>query len=266
MQNNVDTTTVGITNETESVCDTSIEPSEIYHDNDVIISVQGYNADKNFISIPFLIENNSNFNLGFNARAYSVNRIMTGNNIYDMDCDVAAGKKANVELKIKKDFLDNYNIDSIKSFDILFWAYDNDESFKKFDTGQIAIHTNNYNESFDLISGKCIYDNKNVKIEYLSKIDNKYTYCITNNTGDYFDFDVENITVNDYTSSDLDFDLIGVIVLNSCQAIFTINVSDEFIKLNNLDDIQKIEFALNIRPLEDYSSDWSTDMIVSEDF
>lgn len=245
----------------KKIDNTFIQSGEIYSGNNVIISVQGYDSNDSYITIPFLIENNSTLNLGFNAHAYSINNIMTGNNIYDMDCDVASGKKANAELKIKKSILEKYEIDTVKTFDVLFWAYDNDKNFKEFDTGQITIHTSGYDEKINILSGENIYDDKGVKVEYLSNDNNEYTYCITNNTGNYFDFDVENITINDYTSSDWDFDLMNVVVLNSCQATFSIKVTDEFAKLNNIDNIQKIEFTLNIRPLGDYFSDWSTEMI-----
>ncbi|MDE7323058.1 MAG: zinc ribbon domain-containing protein [Lachnospiraceae bacterium] len=56
----------------EKTDNTFIQTNEIYNGNDVTISVQGYNSDKNYITISFLIENNSALNLGFNAHAYSV--------------------------------------------------------------------------------------------------------------------------------------------------------------------------------------------------
>ena len=269
-ENNIDNSGIISTKDDQNlkneIADVLIEPSEIYNENDVVISLKECNIDSGNMLVYFLIENNSSLNLGFNAHAYSINNIMTGNNIYDMDCDVAAGKKANAELKIKKGFLDKYNISTIKSLDILFWAYDNDKHFKEFDTGQITIKTNNYDETFNPISGKNIYDNNNIRVDYISNNGNEYTYCITNNTGDYFDFDVENITINDYSSSDSDYDLMSISCLNSCQAVFIIKANNDFMKLNDITNIQKVEFSLNIRPLGDYFSDWSTDMIVSDDF
>lgn len=248
-----------------SSTETTISESIIYSDNDVVITIHGYEEKSNTINISFLIENNSSLNLGFNAHAYAINGLMTGNNIYDMDCDVAAGKKANAILEIEKDFLTEHSILDVASVDVLFWAYDNDKYYKEFDTNQITIYTNHYNDTIHKqYSGTTIYDSNNIQIDYLSSSENKFTYCITNNSADYFSFDVENITVNDYTSSDLNFDLINIIVLNSCQAIFTVEINNQFLDLNNISEINKVEFTLNIRPLESYFSEWSTDMITTQ--
>ena len=88
-------------------------------------------GNRNCWNIGILIENESSLNLGFNAHAYAVNGIMTRNNIYSMDCDVAAGKKATTELEIEDKFLEKYGIEHIKCIDVLFWVYDNDKLYKE---------------------------------------------------------------------------------------------------------------------------------------
>lgn len=240
----------------------SIENICIYNANNVSIYVTGIKESWLSYDIGIYIENNSTLNLGFNARAYGVNGVMTGNNIYDMDCDIAGGKKTNATINIDKSFLKDNEIGAIGYIDVLFWAYDNDQSYKSFDTGQIQIQTSNYsNTQAHYVTGDTIYDQNGIKIDRIANDGNSMTYAVLNNTGNYFDFDVENITINDFTSSDMDFDLMNVITLNGCQSIFTIKPSNDFLSTNGINKIEKMEFSLNIRPLEDYMQKWSTDLI-----
>lgn len=240
----------------------SLERTCIYDGNDVLIYATGIEQSGGNCNIGIYIENNSSINLGFNAHAYSVNGIMTGNNIYDMDCDVAAGKKANTVIEIEKDFFDKYGIESVKYVDILFWAYDNDEYFKSFDTGQVTIKTSAYDERPQRVNGETVYDQGGIKIDRVANDSVSYTYAILNTTGQYLDFDVNNITINDFTSSDIDYDLVGVIVLNDCQALFTIEPDEDFMAMNGITDIENVEFSLAVRPQESYSQQWTTELIV----
>lgn len=250
--------------ETEEKIEVKLSETVVFDEKDVKIYVKSIEEQSKEYLVNFQIENNSSLNLGFNARSYSVNKIMTNNNIYDMGYDVAAGKKTVAQLKINKSVLEELNIKEVKNIDILIWAYDNDKHYKEFETNQIFIETNLDDGNYYIPAGASVYDKDGIKIDYINNYDGKYSFCINNNTGNYFDFDVENITINDYTSSDLDFDLIGVIVLNGCSSIFSIEPSEDFMKLNSIDKIERIEFNLEVRPLESYYSDFSTDVIKIE--
>lgn len=160
-----------------------IEEQVIYEGNDVRITTKGISKNGNGWDIKLFIENNSDLNLGFNAHAYAINGIMTKNNIYDMDCDVAARKKTNTFLKLKESVLKAYDINEIKCVDVVFWAYDNDKSYKEFDTGQIEIRTNLYKGGHDQIHGTNIFDSEGIKVDYLGRDGNKFDYVITNRTG-----------------------------------------------------------------------------------
>ena len=238
-----------------------IDEQIIYSDNDVKISTTGNKSSGNDVEIGIYIENNSNLNLGFNAHSYAVNTIATKNNIFSMDVDVAAGKKANTTLKIKKSFLNEFDITDIKQIDVLFWAYDNDKLMKEFDTGQITLYTNKSDDNLKKIKGTEIYNSGGISVDYLYNEGNDYTFVLHNNTDSYFDFDIENLSVNDYTITNVDFDLRGINLLKNCQCLLTIKLRDDFIKENNIDDVHKITFNMNIRPYGDYFSDYSTDLI-----
>lgn len=234
----------------------------IYSGNNIFIYATKFEEKESTYNIGIYIENNSSLNLGLNARAYAVNGIMTGNNIYDMDCDVAAGRKANTNLEIEKSFLNEKGISSIKYVDLLIWAYDNAKSYKEFDTGQLIIRTS----AFDGSAGKRfvgtpVYNANGIRIDRLASNGNNFTYVLSNNSGVYLDFDVKNLTVNDFTSSKYDYNTSGIIVLNQCQSIFTVSIDNNFMSENGISQINKVEFSLNIRPEEDYFKEWSTELI-----
>lgn len=237
----------------------TIKKKKIYSKNKVSIYVNGYDSSSH--TLKFKIENKSKLNLGFNAHAYSVNGIMANNNIYDMDCDVAKGKKANTELEIDKTFLSENGISEIKYIDILFWAYDNDKSFKSFDTGVIRLKTSLYDGNIKYKSNETIYKKDGISVQYVGEEDGDYKFVIINNTGSYFDTDINNLSINDYTSSELDFDLVSVIVFNKSRTEIKVSPSETFLSDNAIKKIKKIEFSLEIRPKEDYFKSWNTKTI-----
>lgn len=234
----------------------------LYDDNGLKIGMTGLSSSS---GISLYIENNSNLNLGVMPHAYAINGFMIGGNSYGFNSyDVASGKKANAVEEIDRDALDQYEIDSFETLDILFWAYDNDESFKSFDTNQIHVSLTDGAENALSISGETLYNNAGIKVDYLYSSGNEYTYCLTNTSGNYLAFTVENLTINDYTSSDTNFDLYDILVLNNCQIMFNINPDSDFLSANNISEITKVEFTLDINPMEEYYNEWNTDMITLE--
>lgn len=242
----------------------TIAETVIYEGNDVIIKVMGCEESSIGFEVNLYIENNSNLSLGFNAHSYAVNGTMTNNNIYDMDCDVAAGKKANTVLTIKQNVLDNFEIGKVRTIDVLFWAYDNDKMFKAFDTDQIKIVTSYNDDTRNIFQGKMLYDNEGIQVEYLGTTDDGCTYGVTNRTGTYLSFDVEDISINDYTVTDMNFELMNVSALNECQAIVMVPTSSEFLTKNGIQTVENIEFALSISPRESYEGEWKTEAIITE--
>lgn len=229
-----------------------IDEVVVYEGNDVIITATEIKKSGSDWAVNLLIENNSSLNLGFNAHAYAINGIMTRNNIYSMDCDVAAGKKANATLLLKGSVIKEYGIQDIRCIDALLWAYDNDKLFKEFDTDQFEIKTSLYDGTHDSIEGTTIFDEDGIKVDYLSSNGDNYNFCITNTTGSYLDFDFNEITINDFTNSEIDFDLYDEEVLNNCQIVVSVNVSNKFKELNTIDSVETLEWNMAIRPNGDY--------------
>lgn len=53
------------------------------------------------------LQNKSSANWTIYASAYSINGIMTNNNMFDLDCEIAKGKKANAKLELDTDFMED---------------------------------------------------------------------------------------------------------------------------------------------------------------
>ena len=106
-----------------------------------------------------------------------------------------------------------------------------------------------------------IYNKKGIIVEFLEQENNQFTFCLTNKTGSYFDFTVDNINVNNYTISDIDFDLYDEQILNNCQFVYTIKIDKEFLSNNDIEKISTVSFNFEIEPEGDAFNDWSTDTI-----
>jgi hypothetical protein len=228
-----------------------IDSTVIYEGNNVVITATGIEKNGNGWNVNLLIENNSTSNLGFNATAYAINGIMTGNNMFSMDCDVAAGKKANAALELEGTVLSEYGITDIRCLDALISAYDKD-TYSDFNTGQLEIKTSLYNESHDVIQGTTIFDSNGIKVDYLSNDGDEYKFGITNTTGSYIGFDFDDVTINDFTNSETDYDLYDEVILNNSQLIATVKVKSDFKSANNIDTVNTIEWNMSVRAEDDY--------------
>ena len=234
--------------------ETSFAEQTIYEDNGIIIKLVDSEKVLSGTKLKFYIENNSSLNLNFNAHSYGVNGIMTRNNIFDMECEVASGKKANTSLIIKDSILKKYKIDYIKYVDILFWAYDNDKSFKEFETNVIRIKSNKNDDSNSWItSGTEIYNKDGIKIDYLSMENDTIKYVLTNNTGNNLNITFNGISINDYTKTEIITDLYNQQVLKDNQIMFEIKVDNKFKENNSIDKINKVDFYLEYTINDDYN-------------
>lgn len=232
-----------------------IESQVIYNENDVKITAKEIVKNGNGWDVNFFIENNTNSNLSIYPYAYAINGLMARDGAYVMDCDVAAGKKANASLRIKESLLKQYGITEVRCVDLLMKVYDKDNYSKSFYTDQIELKTNLYNGGHDPLSGKKLFNDEGIRVVFLSRDGNAFNYAITNTTGKLVSFSFEDLSINDYTNSKTDYNLYSVEILNNCKIVATVNVSDEFLSDNDIKEIEKIEWNLKIRPYDDYFND-----------
>ena len=240
--------------------DITVKKEKVYDENKVKIWVLGYDTESDELN--FKVKNNSGKTLGFNAHAYAINGVMTGNNVIDMDFDVAKGKTVTRGLIMDNMWLYEMSVHEIKCIDILFYAYDND---KVFDTGQIRVKTSAYDSTSSKEYGKEIYNSRGIRVEYLDRYKDYYKFALINDSGKYIDYDIENVAFNNYTCSDDDFNDVletaQIITFNNCQSIFWLDVKKDFFKKNKIKNVEKIEFSLAVREKESSKKEYKTGMI-----
>lgn len=247
----------------------SAEDFVLYEDNGIHVETKGLTDAPSTDAIGLYIENNSDLSLGVAPYAYAINGIMAGGDQYGANsADVAPGKKANTSIELvnkwkNKDFFKDFQIDEVTSFDILIWAYDNAKSYKAFDSGQIHADvtgtTLTSSPVFD--NAQNLYNQNGISVDFISSDGNSFTFCITNTTGQYFTYDVVSETYDDFTTSDTNYDLYNEYLLNNCKTLVTLTPTDDFLSLNGITDVSKVDFALTVRPLAEYTSEYTTDLI-----
>lgn len=247
----------------------SAEDFVLYEDNGIHVETKGLTGAPSTDTIGLYIENSSNLNLGVAPYAYAINGIMAGGDQYGVNsANVAPGKKANSTIELadswnNKDFFKDFQMNEVDSFDILLWAYDNDKSFKAFDSGQIHADvtgtTLTSSPVFD--NAQNLYNQNGISVDFISSDGNSFTFCITNTTGQYFTYDVVSETYDDFTTSDKNYDLYNEYLLNNCKTLVTLTPTDDFLSLNGITDVSKVDFALTVRPLAEYASEYTTDLI-----
>lgn len=133
-----------MTNSNELVFDKSaqIEETVIYDENDVKITATGLVYANNEVNLRLQIENNSNVSLSFisGSMGYSCNSV-NGYMIDDgyLNCDVAAGKKANGVISFEYSELITYGITEIADIEIGIEITDDD--YNRIYTGPRQIKT-----------------------------------------------------------------------------------------------------------------------------
>ena len=245
-----------------SIDSSAVYPGIIYQGNDIVISLMECSFNEDGLKLNLIYENNSSLNLGIMPRAYAVNGVVTGTNWGGFgSTDVASGKKANAVIDIDSSILGKYGISSVQSLDFCFWAYDNDKSFKSFDTGSVHL-----GDTIPINTvGTAIYEGQGLLVEYISRNSDTYTYRIHNYTGSAIGYEVENVTVNDFTI-DVPYDSLPFeeVIPDGCAGDFDIILDEDTLDENYIDTVQKLEFTMSILPGESYSARWSTSTIGNE--
>lgn len=111
----------------------------LFEKNDVKITYLGLVASDSYLGgydVKLQIENNSSKDYIVQIRDLSVNGFMTDS---VFSCEVAAGKKANDEIRIYKSALDKNNITNIENLEFYFAVLDSDTFLESFKSNIISI-------------------------------------------------------------------------------------------------------------------------------
>lgn len=232
-------------NETE-IKELSIESEEIYNGNNVQISTSGVEETSTEWIIKLIISNESEKDYSISAHTYSINGLMAGENLYGFgNVDIPSGKKANLKIEVEKSWLKDNEIDNISEIEIIFWAYY--DNFKEWDTGQIKIQTNFYEDDCQYVpDGENVLNDENVELWYIGGNDNKYLFSIKNNSNYNAGYTIENCSVNGwaYDITNYTYDLYDEEIHSGAYSNFELEIDDDFLDENEISEITDIEFDI----------------------
>ena len=254
----------------------SIEETEIYNKNDIIITAKDITYSKTYFDINFEFQNNSDEDYSFISGSVgyscnSVNGLMTGSGY--LNCDVAAGKKAKDHIRYYYDELLIYGIQEVADFEVGFDISDDD--YNDIYTGPLEVRTSAY-ESYDYESDKFLsyFANENSTNLWNHKVDlfeeteiynrngiKSTAYCFATNKDQERILLLELINTTGkalkVVTSDLEID--GVILSSSTLSSVTVNpgkrcivdveldsaIDDNFYKELGIDSIGKLAVSVS---------------------
>lgn len=222
----------------------SVESSEIYNDNGIVILADGVETSKNKTSFLFEVQNNCEKDYSIAAHSYDINGLMAGTNIGGFgSVDVPANKKAKLSIEIDNDWLDENGINFIKNLSVIFWSYY--DGFKDWDTGMISITTNYSKESEEYTPvGETIYSDDKISVFKNDGL----SFSVLNKSGYNASYTVENCSVNDwsYEITNYTYDLYDEEIHDNAYDLFDLEIDDDFLKENNIEEIKNVEFDILI--------------------
>ena len=222
--------------------------TEIYNDNDIIISAMGITKGKSETVVDVTIANNSDKDYNATAHSYSVNGLMAGNDLYDFNgVSVSAGKQSKLSIEIDNDWLSEMGIDEISTIEVLFWFYYDD--YKDWDTDVITIQTNLYSETNDYTpTGSQVFDNDNMSIWVVGTNGNHIQCIVKNKTSLNADYTIDNCSVNEWTYEILDYsyDYYDEPINGGAYAYVDIEIDDDFLNEYGVDNIDSFIFTVNL--------------------
>ena len=251
---------------TEAEVLATVTDSVIYEGNDVKIELKSLDGN----TLSFYVENNSTKNLSTSMHAYAINGYMADNNIYDMSNPIAANSKANITFDIPQVLDSGYEVDKIKRMDFLIWFYDDDKSFKDFDTGIITVETSLADGTLDNdIGNEELLNENNISYKLIEKDEDKLVIGINNNSDTYCDFDGKNVVVNGFTlNTDYNLDIFDKVVFPECSYPMTFeyewSTEADFKKTNGIDKIENVTLNFSVRPNSDYFSETTSSQLSVE--
>lgn len=228
-----------------------IENKEIYNDNDLKITILDYNSQTNEMTLQY--ENTSNKDWDVTIKSYAVNGIMMDTGLGAARTNVPADSIAKNTFTPKTDYLSTYGLDTPVYFDFLFWAYDNSVNFKDFDTGQITVETDQFDQRYNFVTEPDAQSD-GFDFHYLSS--NGGIYCAIENTNDYYcSANIQDLKLNKIALQDGDYnfyDNYDFYILAGCSATQSIDLSDDF-ELG--EDLESMSFSFEYRKKDDFSSE-----------
>lgn len=223
-----------------------IKETLLYNGN-VRITVKGIEQNGADYRANLFIENASDTAISIFEYAYGINSIMVGSE-KSMDCMLAAGESKSTYFDISTTLLDENGIGEINYIQLLLFGKEENGSQNSFRTDIMLIETELGNDESDIPDGAFLLDEQGVYVDFIDRNGDGFTFMITNNSCDYLQFDISDVSVNGCTMTELEDSLKNNTVLCNNAIICTVTVDEEFKTTHSIKKIEKLEWSLVCRP------------------
>lgn len=228
--------------ETESVVD--VEEQVIYDENNIKVTVTGFDQDSLFVWLNVLVENNSDKDIILQTRKSNVNGYMTD---FTFSCSVAAGKKANDKISMNNSDLERCGIDKIT--DIEFVLCITDDTFVNNSYSDTIHITRNLSEPYEQKyddSGDVAFNDADVRIVTdglnSDSVGSSFWFYIENNSDKPIIVQCRNTSINDFMVDGT----MSCEILPGKKAVDDIYVWASQLEENNITDIETLETSFHI--------------------
>ena len=180
----------------------TIENQEIFNQNGIVITTNGYKPSSHSDpEIKLIIENNSTQNVTIQTRNSSVNGYMID---FQISCEVAAGKKANGTISISRSELNASGVKAIANIEFNFHIFDTDTWDAIVDSDVITLNTSisdTHTQEYDS-TGTVLFEDSTVKIISKKLVEDDYDteaiLYIENNSSQYITVQARDTSINGF--------------------------------------------------------------------
>lgn len=222
-----------------------IPAQNIYNANGVCIDTRESTEIDGELVIPICIENNSDETYDFYLVACALNGV-ADTYLFQLG-KVPSGNKLNKTVSFPDYYIEEFTTGPIEYIDLVFYAPCETTLGEELDIPQVTLVTN-YGEADKRYfpNGETVFEENGISINFIREDSDKYVYAITNNSGIDVDLSIENLSINDYVVSEMNFDLTHILIPNECYAYFSIQMDEEFMTQNFIEQIEKITFVVHV--------------------
>lgn len=243
-----------------------IEEQVIYDENDVKITVTGFDQDQYDVWLSVLLENNSGENIEVQTRNETVNSYMSS---FIFSSEVAANKKSKDKIIIDTTYFERCGIEKVKDIEFsLLILNDNFDTIAESEPIHIERHlAEPYEQEYD-DSGEVLLDENNIKIVAKDlQTDDYGRLCqylyIENNSEKSFTVQVRNVSINGFMADPfMSVDVMPGKVAIDEMSFYMTELAEYDIE--TVEDVENIELSLHIFDSSSYDSLVDTDPIVLE--
>lgn len=246
-------------NTSQPVAAVSFAAKELYSGNDCSIELVEGNSEK----LTFLYKNKGTKSRSFDVHSFAINGVMV--EFMSLSAEIPAGSEAKKSFDIYDCWeQEKYGDMPVDNIQVNFWIYSG--NFKEFETGVIRLDKSDPQH--------LTYEYKKSQEQSFSDIDvscrsigeNKVEMVVANNTNSYITYDVDNIVINGWSFDTMDLLLSSHYptygeTFSRCSSMWVLELRDDKMKENNINEIEKFECTLKIKPNGDYLKGFDTGTI-----